>query len=477
MVIILSGVIVPGLHQPSRRRYLPLRMQHSSSRMRPSAGKTHRSRIVRMRYIRSRIFAAAGDRDQPLLIHTRLPEGANSTLILLVHGWGGERYNTWGDLPRYLFEEFTDADIGLFDYLSGWRRLSGRGSTRIAATVRELADLIRETAHENVLLLGHSMGGILAMAAIKELIDTNARDGRHGLTVERIRGLFLLATPQAGSAWARLFAPTRDGRVLRPGSSFTREIQERFSDHVQVWGTSREPDRFLIPTRALIASRDRIVTSTSARLHLPSRNTFTDRAEHRSLVKPVSPDSSGYQWLVVNIRSLLWPEQTLHIPRDMIVAATADFERERKASRPAQAPPPRRVTNEPVNPWHSGDDTFAYLFQANWRYTHEAPSHRATPYAVLYVPFGTSRGQSYALDRPETTIGRSPGSDIVLGDPTVSGRHAAIVRDGATYRIRDLGSTNGTFVDHKSIARETDLTPGCVIQVGRHRFLFLGASF
>ncbi len=45
------------------------------------------------------------------------------------------------------------------------------------------------------------------------------------------------------------------------------------------------------------------------------------------------------------------------------------------------------------------------------------------------------------------TIGRDPGSDIVLRDASVSRRHADVEgMAGGEYRLRDLGSANGTFV-------------------------------
>ena len=45
------------------------------------------------------------------------------------------------------------------------------------------------------------------------------------------------------------------------------------------------------------------------------------------------------------------------------------------------------------------------------------------------------------------TIGRSPGSDLPLGDITVSWHHAELRRDGQAWVLVDLGSTNGTRVN------------------------------
>ena len=45
------------------------------------------------------------------------------------------------------------------------------------------------------------------------------------------------------------------------------------------------------------------------------------------------------------------------------------------------------------------------------------------------------------------TIGRDPMAEITINDPEVSRRHARLIGTLSGYRIQDLGSTNGTFVD------------------------------
>jgi hypothetical protein len=68
----------------------------------------------------------------------------------------------------------------------------------------------------------------------------------------------------------------------------------------------------------------------------------------------------------------------------------------------------------------------------------------------------------------EVTIGRSPAS-MILFDPekdrVVSGRHAALVHDQNRWLLRDLGSSNGTFVDGNRVT-ELPLRNGTVVQLG-----------
>jgi pSer/pThr/pTyr-binding forkhead associated (FHA) protein len=80
------------------------------------------------------------------------------------------------------------------------------------------------------------------------------------------------------------------------------------------------------------------------------------------------------------------------------------------------------------------------------------------------------------LERNETVIGRDPTCDIVLPDPTVSVRHARIVRGaGGYFELEDLGSTNGVVADGECVDRMT-LQDGDTFVVGDTRFTVLIAT-
>ena len=63
---------------------------------------------------------------------------------------------------------------------------------------------------------------------------------------------------------------------------------------------------------------------------------------------------------------------------------------------------------------------------------------------------GLPAGTEFSL-AGEMTIGRDASNGIILGDVSVSGRHAAIQETGRGWRIADLGSTNGTLVNGRSL--------------------------
>jgi hypothetical protein len=69
------------------------------------------------------------------------------------------------------------------------------------------------------------------------------------------------------------------------------------------------------------------------------------------------------------------------------------------------------------------------------------------------------------LDHFPFTIGRRRGSDLVLPDARVSRDHAIVEQAGPEYRLRDLGSRNGTLLNGQPIA-EADLRDGDQLSVG-----------
>jgi pSer/pThr/pTyr-binding forkhead associated (FHA) protein len=95
--------------------------------------------------------------------------------------------------------------------------------------------------------------------------------------------------------------------------------------------------------------------------------------------------------------------------------------------------------------------------------------------ALLVVRRGPASGARFLLDADVTTAGRHPDSHIFLDDITVSRHHAEFVRDGSTFRIRDLGSLNGTYVNRSRIDEAT-LVSGDEVQIGKYRLLFLSRA-
>jgi DNA-binding NtrC family response regulator len=88
----------------------------------------------------------------------------------------------------------------------------------------------------------------------------------------------------------------------------------------------------------------------------------------------------------------------------------------------------------------------------------------------LEVVAGPDAGKKIELAQPTIMIGRT-GADLNLTDPKVSGLHAELRLQSDGYRIRDLGSTNGTHVRGVRIV-DGFIAPGSTIQIGKSAIVF-----
>lgn len=84
----------------------------------------------------------------------------------------------------------------------------------------------------------------------------------------------------------------------------------------------------------------------------------------------------------------------------------------------------------------------------------------------LSVTKGPNIGKTFELAKAKVSIGRDDMMDIVFNIAEVSRTHAEIFREGDDYFIRDLGSTNGTYVNKKKVTTRHKLQPGDIIMLG-----------
>ena len=91
--------------------------------------------------------------------------------------------------------------------------------------------------------------------------------------------------------------------------------------------------------------------------------------------------------------------------------------------------------------------------------------------ATLKVTDGADAGEKYYLEKSHTTVGRSSKADIQISDEQASRVHAEISFTNMEFRIRDLQSSNGTFLNGSSVV-EYALRNKDKIMIGETRLLF-----
>ncbi|MGE0489273.1 MAG: FHA domain-containing protein [Vulcanimicrobiota bacterium] len=90
-------------------------------------------------------------------------------------------------------------------------------------------------------------------------------------------------------------------------------------------------------------------------------------------------------------------------------------------------------------------------------------------------PRGDSMRSGFPLNKDQVVIGREVRCDVMLNHASVSRQHSAIVRLAEGYLLRDLNSSNGTFVNGQRI-QEYLLQSGDLVVIGDLQFTFEGPS-
>ena len=91
---------------------------------------------------------------------------------------------------------------------------------------------------------------------------------------------------------------------------------------------------------------------------------------------------------------------------------------------------------------------------------------------ALVIRAGGGRvGESFAVDRERTSIGRRPDAEVFLDDITVSRDHALLIQRGDQWFLDDMGSLNGTYVNRSRIESQR-LEEGDEVQIGKYKLTF-----
>jgi diguanylate cyclase (GGDEF)-like protein len=94
---------------------------------------------------------------------------------------------------------------------------------------------------------------------------------------------------------------------------------------------------------------------------------------------------------------------------------------------------------------------------------------------VLIYPPGAEMGKRFPLDKKEIILGRGADSDVQVDRDSVSRRHARLFREGSTWMVEDLQSTNGSYVNDVPVQRSA-LRDNDFLKIGAAIFKFLTGS-
>lgn len=232
-------------------------------------------------FFRKDDFCAEAFGEGALHVYSDDPSQSTS-LIVLIHGLGGSGYGTWGEIPSHLLKN-DSSDVAIFDYVSGARRRV-LNSPSVESVIQQLVDELESLDHESIHLVGHSMGGLIAMGAVREASERNLTVGSPLLP--RLRSLFTLASPLAGSRWVpRVLIPMKERTALALHSKLQQENAKFFANRVNV-DLALSPIRSLwIPHYAAKAMGDRFVDPFSSAGTIPSERSRTFKGGHSEFLR------------------------------------------------------------------------------------------------------------------------------------------------------------------------------------------------
>jgi two-component system cell cycle response regulator len=106
------------------------------------------------------------------------------------------------------------------------------------------------------------------------------------------------------------------------------------------------------------------------------------------------------------------------------------------------------------------------------RITEAGPSLVGAGGACIVVIYGPELGKRIELGGAPFQIGRSAKNDLFIDQESISRHHARVTFDGKAHWVRDLGSTNGTFLNDEPVTEST-LRDGDQIRIGQTILKFM----
>ena len=211
-----------------------------------------------------------------------------SNLVVLIHGLGGSADKTWGVLRELLCndDDFESLDIDTYEYPTAMIRFPfSRQIPHIQMLSRGLKSLINAkwANAERIILVGHSLGGLIARQYLLE--ETKAERPL------KVHKLILLASPNNGADLARI------GNLISWQHRQLRQLC-RQSEFITLlnddWANLRMQERF--DTLYVVAGQDAVVDETSAR-HTWGTKHFevVINKTHSEIIKPTGYDDLAYQ--------------------------------------------------------------------------------------------------------------------------------------------------------------------------------------
>lgn len=260
-------------------------------------------------------------------IHIGNPSDRKPNIVFL-HGLDGHYRKTWmADSqdpstlwPKWIGEE-TGCDVSLLRYgaaLSRWKADS-MALPRQATAVLECLSTSSFLTGRPLILIGHSLGGLIIKAALRQGIERNV--DRHQRLVKNVKAIAFIGTPHFGSKLASIASLLRilranpqvsdlrmdDANLEELNYSFAR-LQQELSIRVRVYSES-QPVRLPWWLGGRLLPGLTIVSPSSSHVHIPGEVTIPVEANHITICKPKNRTSAIHLSLLDFLAGLQFEDQ------------------------------------------------------------------------------------------------------------------------------------------------------------------------
>jgi len=248
--------------------------------------------------------------------YERIERDGNTCAIVFVHGILGHYRETWGDFPHLVTHDtpLNHCDVICWGYPSRLQiprfpslpLLGNRMPDLTNVADAFCSDLLNPEiggSYKDLLLVGHSMGGLVIM---KMVISALTMTPENSAVLDRIRHIMLYATPSDGVQLPAVFKVHRQAKSIDCTSEFVNQLR---SDWIKrVYATrpddQRQPGKRYIPITAVVGLEDNAVPRESSMSYI--NDVQTAQGNHTEVCKPSGRDNTSFQILKgVVLRSMI----------------------------------------------------------------------------------------------------------------------------------------------------------------------------
>ncbi len=219
-------------------------------------------------------------------------EPPRSRVIVFVHGLRGHATKTWSQFAQLLAPRINGYDLAFYGYetpiLSALIPLMRRPPIPSYAQLlrRSLWEsLVVDRGYEEIVLVCHSLGGIVVKAAVQQIEDIDVNRDEY---LKRLHSIFFFGTPHFGSHRLNMFVARLSPvlSALRANAKELERVRDFWRYRVSLHPDDRRPRRIFLHARAIYSDKDFWLDSESGLGEIDQADAYPHRVSHSRLVSP-----------------------------------------------------------------------------------------------------------------------------------------------------------------------------------------------